>query len=159
MPEYTLKDLEVKKDMPGYSGGPAKVLELTLEDDSGTHTAEMFTMASTPLPSIGDKMEGTIEPSDYGPKWKKAGGRQGGGGFKRSPAETAAIQRQHSQEQALRREANVIAAGGRPYSREQLVAVINFFEADIKSKDKSVTWDGFSSDIPVDTTDLDPRAA
>lgn len=167
MPEvqtYTLKDMEVKKDMPGYSGGPAKVLELTLEDESGTHTAEMFTMASTPLPSIGDKMEGTIEPSDYGPKWKKAGSRSRNSGKdaywdrkeKRDIEAQPRIERQHSQAMALEREANIIAAGGRPYNGEQLRSVINWFDKDIKGKDRSIEWDGLTSDVPGDTTDLDP---
>lgn len=158
MPEYTLKDMEVKKDMPGYSGGPAKVLELTLEDAGGeTHTAEMFTMASTPLPSVGDKMEGTIEASDYGPKWKKAGGRQGGGGgFKKSPEQEKRIVRQHSQEMACR----VMATLGYVLPEESFLNLVQWFVDDAYAKMKGGAngWPT-TSDIPADQSDLfDPTA-
>lgn len=70
-----------------------------------------FTKATTPLPAAGEKIEGTIEESQYGPKFKKA--RAGGGGgrpYKPRPddapevyaAKQAQIVAQHSQDMALR---------------------------------------------------------
>lgn len=155
MAEFTLKDMEVAKDMPGYSGGPAKVLNLTLEDaNGGTQQAEMFTMATTTLPTIGDKIEGDIEPSDYGPKFKKAGGRRGGGGGK-SPVQEKRIVRQHSQEMGLREQDAVIAAGGRLFTEEQMENVIGWFEADAYGKQKQgvISWP-MTSDVPGDDAGL-----
>jgi hypothetical protein len=49
-------------------------------------------------PEVNTRIEGTLEPSDYGMKFKKAFSGSGGGGFRpRDPKESAAIQRQHSQ--------------------------------------------------------------
>ena len=154
MNEFTVRDMEVAKDLPGYSGGPAKVLNLTLEDaNGGTQQAEMFTMASTVLPTIGEKIEGEIESSDYGPKFKKAGGRRGGGG--KSPAQEKRIVRQHSQEMALRREENLIASGGRLLNDEQLELLIGWFEADAFGKQKQGVIAGvMTSDVPGDDAGL-----
>lgn len=158
MAEYTLKDYELAKDMPNYSGGPAKVLKLTLEDPSGaTQEAELFTMASTDPPTIGAKIEGEIESGQYGPKFKKAGGRRGGGGGK-SPAQEKRIVRQHSQEMALRREQNLLAAGGSLLTDQQMTELIGWFEADAFGKQKQGVISGVNtSDVPVDTEGLPPE--
>ena len=153
MAEFELKDVEVKKEMPDYSGGPAKVLKLTLEDQGGnTHQAEMFTMASTASPTIGQKLEGEISESDYGPKFSRGGAKKGGG-FKKSPAETKAIQRQHSQEMMLREEQNRLAFGQPLFTNDERQQVIDYYEDDIKGKAGTRGLVRFS-DVPVDDTDL-----
>jgi len=155
MPEYTVTDMEVVKEMPGNpqeKGGPAKVLRLSLEEDP--RQPELFTVASTPLPTVGEKYEGTIEDSPYGPKFKRPGGKAQGAGFKRSPADTKAIQRQHSQQIALMKEANIIASGGRPFTHQEMVTAIDYFEDDIKGK---AGTRGFirEDDVPFDNAGME----
>lgn len=159
MAEYTVKDMEVVKDMPGNpeeKGGPAKVYKLSLEEDE--RQPEMFAVASTVLPMIGAKVEGEIDDSDpkWPPKFKKAGGRKGGGGgFQKSPAQEKRIVRQHSQEMALREQAALIAAGHRPLSEEQLENLIGWFEADAYGKQKQgVVAFPMTSDVPGDDAGL-----
>ena len=94
-------------------------------------------------------MERAIGP-DYGPKFKKGGAKKGGGGLKRSPGETKAIQRQHSQEMMLRLQ----ALRGVQWDGDQMRSVINWFEEDIAGKNRAIKWDGWSSDVPGDDTGL-----
>lgn len=162
MAEYTLKDMEVVKDMPGYAKGPAKVLMLTLEDPKGeVHQAEMFTMASTTMPVIEQKIEGEIESSDYGPKFRKGGGQRRGPGGGKSPAQEKRIVRQHSEHMALLRERNLIAAGRSPLTGDELRGLINWFDGDVFGKPKGgVMIDGTTSDVPIDMSDTpfeDPK--
>jgi hypothetical protein len=103
MPEFTVAAASQKKTLDGKNG-PMQVIALSLTDGGATHQAEWFTKASTPLPAEGSRIEGTLEPSDYGLKFKKAfnGGAGGGGGFRpRDPKDTASIIRQHSQHMAV----------------------------------------------------------
>jgi len=81
-----------------------QVIALTLSDGTTTHEAEWFTSQTTPIPQPGTRGEWILEPSQYGLKAKKPRtGAPGGGGFRpRDPKESSAIQRQHSQEMALR---------------------------------------------------------
>lgn len=150
MSELTITEVEVDKELPSWQGKGAKVYRLTVEGDE--RRPELFVPNDQQPPKVGETIPG-IEDSDYGPKVKRQA--KGGGGFKRSPAETAAIQRQHSQDMALQREANMIAAGHRPYTGEQLRSVINWFDEDIKGKDRAIKWDGMTDDVPADQTDLD----
>ncbi len=152
MSELTITEVEVSKELPGWQGKGAKVFRYTVEGDE--RRPEDFVPNGSEPKKVGDTIEG-IEDSDYGPKVKKAQ-RNGRGGGGRSPADTKAIQRQHSQEMALRREANIIARGHKPYDGDQLRSVINWFEEDIKGKNRGVFWDGFSDDVPGDESDLFP---
>lgn len=147
MPEYTIKDVEIKKELPSFAKGPAHVLLLTLQSNGNTEQAEMFAMKSTPMPEVGSKVEGTIEQSDYGPKFKKAGGR-GGGGYKgKSPAEEMRIVRQHSAEMALR----ACAILGHLPDEESFRNLVQWFVDDAYGKMKSGTnaWP-MNSDVPAD---------
>lgn len=138
MPVFTVQAASQKKLLPDNGRGAKQVMNLTLaEGNNAPVIAEWFTNATTPLPTVGSTLEGTIEPSDYGPKFKKAGGFTGGGGGgprQRDPRESAQIQRQHSQEMALRYAA--IRAEKEmlpePFKLEDLRAVIDWFEKDIE---------------------------
>lgn len=156
MAEHTVTEVEIAKDLPDYKGKGAKVYRLTIEGEE--RKPEMFVMndATAPIPG---KLEGEIENGEYGPKFVKAGGRGsgGGGGFKKSPEQEKRIVRQHSAEMALMREANLIAAGGKPLTGDELHSLINWFVSDAYGKAKGgVMIDGTTSDVPADTLDLAP---
>lgn len=101
MPEFTVTAAEHKRDLPAKDGyRPSQVISLTLNDGTTEHHAEWITATTTDDASlVGTRVSGTLEPSQYGLRFKKdrpAGGG-GFGGRPRDPKESAAIQRQHSQ--------------------------------------------------------------
>lgn len=154
MPSYTVLSVEKLREKD-TQWGKKKVLKLRLRNAEGTEKdAEWFTSVKTPDPAEGSSIEGEVTQGDYGLEFKKPKGNSGGGGFKRSPAETKAIQRQHSQHMMLLHEANLVAAGRQPFSGEEMRKVTNFFERDIAAKDRAIEWDGLTSDVPADTSDL-----
>jgi hypothetical protein len=98
--EFSVIAAAKKKDVQGQNG-PMQVIALTLDDGSAAPVlAEWFTKASTPLPAPGQKLDGTLEDSQYGKKFKKAQ-HNGGFGGKRDPATEKRITRQHSQDMAI----------------------------------------------------------
>lgn len=104
MPTFTVQAAAKKKDIPDSGRGAKQVIVLTLVDgDQPPVIAEWFTAAATPIPTTGSTLEGTVEPSEYGPKFKKAGGFSGGGGGgrPRTPEERKSIQMQHAQKCAV----------------------------------------------------------
>lgn len=120
MPAYTITAATKKKDWQSEKGGPMTTWVVNLTDSSGTLvTAEMNTKATSPEPS--GPVEGVVEQTNWGPKFKKAfdpkpfGG--GGSSARNDPATQAAIIRQHSQTIAmqiitLQVQAGVIEAKG-----------------------------------------------
>lgn len=117
MPTFTVQAASVKKQIPDSGRGAKQVINLTLaEGDQPPVIAEWFTAATTAIPSVGSTIEGTIEPSEYGPKFKKAGGFGGGGGGGRSesPETRRSIAMQHAQKCAV--EALKLAAEHGPYT-------------------------------------------
>lgn len=139
MATYTVTAAVKKKDVPAKEEGrqPMQVIGLLLTDGDGkAQEAEWFTRATTQVPAEGQQLEGTLEPGPYGLKFKKAPVATGFGGRARDPRETAAIQRQHSQEMALRA-LTVRVAQGEQFDRdsfwEALRAAIDWFEQDIQN--------------------------
>jgi hypothetical protein len=105
---FKVHRVELKKALPARDGKPAKViLKLGLEAPDGSKGyAELFNDED---PATFPKQGGTETFILEAPKqegWSANAKRPGRGGFggprKRDPAETKAIQRQHSQEMALR---------------------------------------------------------
>jgi hypothetical protein len=146
MSELTITDVEVAKELPDWQGKGAKVFRYTVEGDS--RRPEDFVVNGTDPKKPGDTIEG-IEDGEYGPKVKKAR-RQQQGGFKRSPAESKKIVRQHSQEMALMREANLVAGGKGNLQTDELRRLIQWFENDANGKVKGVEADPMTSDVPID---------
>lgn len=106
MPSYTVTMLEREKPWSGDYGAMIDYT-VTLKDSDGKEHAGVVVAQKekTPPVTVGQTLTGTVEPGKWGPKFKKEQlqGGGGGGGFRpRDPKETAAIQRQHSQEMALR---------------------------------------------------------
>jgi hypothetical protein len=85
------------KDLPGKGWFTSYKLVL----QSG-ETAELFQRKESPPPKAGDLIDGVVEDGPYGKKIRKNAKLGAGGGFRpRDPKETAAIQRQHSQDMAV----------------------------------------------------------
>lgn len=132
MPTYTVKQATKKKDVQGQHG-PMKVVTLQLSGPDGDQTAEWFTKDQTPLPDAGSQIEGTVEPSEYGLKFKKAAGAFTGGGFRgRSPEENRRIVRQHSQDMGIRWAELAHARGKLPedFKVADLLKLVDVFHRD-----------------------------
>lgn len=100
MPEYGVISAVKKKEVDGQHG-PMQVIALTLDDGTASPiAAEWFTKASTPIPAPGERLDGTLEDSQYGKKFKKAQ-QQGFGGGRRDPQTEKRITRQHSQDMGI----------------------------------------------------------
>lgn len=103
MAEYTVLAASQKKMVDGQHG-PMQVIALTLQADGGQpQQCEWFTKATTNVPVAGQKLDGELQESQYGLKFKKTqgggfGGFRGGG---RSPGEQRSIARMHSQKMAM----------------------------------------------------------
>lgn len=138
MTSFTVKSAVKTGDKPDKGYGPMQSIQLVLQE-YGTTTdlgAEWYTKATTAVPTAGAVIEGTIEPSQYGPKFKKAqagGTYQGGGGRGgRSPEETKSIVRQHSQHMALLYTKIKADLGQLPESwgMAEVRTIIDWFDAD-----------------------------
>lgn len=85
-------------------------------------------------PKVGETLEGELEQTQYGFKFKKS--RQGGGfGGGKSPEQQKSIVRQHSQEMALRYMAIQVARGVVPegFDYSNLTPIIDWFVKDAGS--------------------------
>lgn len=170
MPSYEVVEAEHKIDKPDLGYGPKQIIALALKDHNGDVTAvEWYTNKATGVPNVGMTIEGDITPGKFGGwSFKKAkpqgfGGGGGGGGWKpRDPKDTAAIQRQHSQEMALRYLAIQQSRGkvNDAFTLDGLKAIVDWFELDIQNapqvygeplarKDSERTG---TSDVPSDAS-------
>jgi hypothetical protein len=75
--------------------GPMNSYRVNLTDSAGveSHNVELAQKAATPAPTVGQSLEGNLDNTQYGLKFKKAftAGAGGGGGRPKDPAERAAI--------------------------------------------------------------------
>src|SRR5215207_9541701 len=100
MPTYTVKAAGLKKEIPDGKYGPAKVLWLRLQEYGQPEIVlDWYTKATTPLPESGSRLEGTVEQTEYGSKFKKA---LGAGGGRKPPEERHSIAMQNSHGVAVR---------------------------------------------------------
>lgn len=102
IPSFTVDKAELKKEFEGKQGGTFVVYTVALKDGDGVTAAELVQKQASPTPKPGDVLEGTLEKTDYGMKFKRAQNFGGKGGGGKSPAERAEIRRMHSQEMGLR---------------------------------------------------------
>lgn len=135
MPTYTVKGAGLKKDNIQSTHGVFKTLTLVLQDGQGEPvTAEWYTKQETPVPAEGSTLDGeiTVDPQ-WGPKFKKAAGQFGGGGFRgRSPEENRRIVRQHSQDMGIRWAELAHARGKLPedFKVSDLLKLVDVFHKD-----------------------------
>jgi len=136
--EFTIRKVELKRELPAKDGRPPKaIVKLGLEAPDGSKGwAESFENATPDSwPKEGSKQTFTLEAPEN-PNWLPKVKRSRGGGRRRDPAETKAIQRQHSQEMALRWLVwafphGVNSDGLAPNSLDDIVEIIDWFDADI----------------------------
>lgn len=131
----TVTAIESSKDKELPGKGTFTSWKLTVTDGTTeTAGAELFQRKDSVPPTVGQVIDGTLEQSQFGWKVKKTAKMGGGGGFRpRDPKETAAIQRQHSQEMAVRWTAIAQSRGLLPesFTIQNLKQVIDWFERDI----------------------------
>ena len=143
MSEYIVAEAGVTKSGLGTNGD---MKEITLRFQDGVQ-ATWFCKQDTAVPAPGTSVQGEIEDSQWGKKFKKArSGGFGGGGFgggKMDPAREQKIVRQHSQEMALR----YVAAKDVPLNNgiEDLTKIIDWFQKD-----------ALGQDAPVETVTTNP---
>jgi hypothetical protein len=98
-------------------------------------TAELFQRKDSPAPVAGQSIDATLEDGPYGKKIKKNSQIGGFGGARaRDPKETSRIQRQHSQEMAIRWAALAYTRGKLPeeFTITNLTQLIDWFQLDIE---------------------------
>jgi hypothetical protein len=99
---YTVEAVHGTEPKPDKGYGEMQQIKMTL---AGEGRVSWYTKRQTALPQPGAQLEGTVEDSEYGKKFKKAKtqmGFGGGGGFRMDPAKDRRITRMASQERALR---------------------------------------------------------
>jgi len=106
VPTFTITDVSPNvRDWNSQQGGPMKEYRVHLAEGDQRHmNVEWSRKATSPAPTEGQQIEGTIEDrGQHGLKLKVAPSF-GGGGFARpeDPKRAARILRQHSQDMALR---------------------------------------------------------
>jgi len=115
MPVYTITDVSQNvRDWNSQQGGPMKEYRVHLSSGDEKHmNVEWSRKATSPAPTEGQQVEGTIEDrGSHGLKLKVAPSF-GGGGFARpeDPKRAARILRQHSQDMAMRALTHAFAFG------------------------------------------------
>jgi hypothetical protein len=103
--EFTIEAAAHKKHMPAKEGfKPSQIIALRLTDGTTSHEAEWITATTTDADAlVGTRISGTLEPSQYGMRFKEdRPAFAGGGGMRpRDPKDTASIVRQHSEHMAV----------------------------------------------------------
>ena len=95
MPVYTVESARERKRKQTDFG---EKVDFGINFKEFGEEVSWFTNATTPMPNAGEKLEGEITPSEYGPKFRKA--RANGFGH-RTPRDSGRIERQHSQDMAI----------------------------------------------------------
>lgn len=131
MAEFSVVAASKKKEIEGRNG-PLQVLALTLakEGEAAPVMAEWLTKTSTSIPVPGSKLDGDLEESPYGLRFKRAQNNInfGGGGRQRDPATEKRITRMASQERALR---YMVAKGIQDFKLDDdFRKVIDWFQRD-----------------------------
>jgi hypothetical protein len=101
---FTVRAAAQTKAGIGQRGDMQEIALTLLQDGSSEPKAALwFTKGTTPLPGVGEKLEGELEQTQFGLKFKKAGGWSGGGGGGRkdTPETRRSIAMQHAQKCAV----------------------------------------------------------
>ena len=139
MPSYTVKAVE-----QSAQGGEGERVwtrqKLLLENQAGqTKEVSLFCNRFTPVPKVGDVLEGDVQPNEKNPAWlpelklpRKGGG--GGGGRPEDPKTRASIAMQASQKVAADLCALVYKDG---MSQEELIGTHQLFSNAIYAQVKA----------------------
>lgn len=103
MPELLIETVEQGRPWKSSKGGEMQAWKVNVNDGSKSFAAEISTKVGKPGPTVGERIEATVTPSEYGPKLKRvyAENSRGGGGGK-SPGERAEIRRMNAHSNAVR---------------------------------------------------------
>lgn len=118
--------------------------KLMVKDGGGEATeCSLNTRSDKPAPTVGQQIDGTLEPGKFRPKLKKNFSASGskGGGRSDDPKTIARITRSHAQKMAVEH-AKVLHFAGRlaeNYGVEQLKPMIDWFEADVEAAAEKVS--------------------
>jgi hypothetical protein len=138
---YTITDVDPRTREWEYPKGSGNFnLSYKVKVKERDQELEHSRKKGKPAPAVGEVIFGVIEESkgDFPDKLKKV--QQGGGGSwspsKRDPAEVKAIQRQHSQEMALRslelaQKLNLLTASDTPELFRKIQGTADWFDRDI----------------------------
>jgi hypothetical protein len=154
---FRVVQAEAVRQLPAKDNWPAKrVVHYTLEAGGNETLATDFIKVDDPIPEVGSTIEAELGEQDNFDKGRRKLRRpkQGGSGpmRKRDPSETRAIQRQHSQEMALRFIAIKAGIGKLPdgdFDFASVVKITDAFERDLAPPPAA-------SDVPGDTEGLPP---
>lgn len=105
MPTFTVGAVSPQvRDWSSKDGNQFKEYKVHLRDGDTLHTAVSWSRkASSPAPEKGQVLEGNLEETQFGKKFKATPKAFGGGGARgRDPKERAEIRRQNAHSQALR---------------------------------------------------------
>lgn len=97
MPTYTVKAINRQKPWKSKRGDDMVSYYCVLHNEEGKGgEVEISQKVSTAAPTVGQKLEGTVEKGNYGLKFKKeyGGGGGYGGGRKSNPEDRRSIERQ-----------------------------------------------------------------
>jgi hypothetical protein len=94
---YTIERATFNKEVE-TKYGTMKLYDLTFETGE---QAELMQKPETLAPTMGQTLEGTIESTQYGNRFRRLKPQNAGGGYKRDPSESKSIVRQHSQQMAI----------------------------------------------------------
>ena len=146
MPVYTVESARERKRKQTDFG---EKIDFGINFKEHGEEVSWFTNATTPMPKAGDKLEGDISQSDFGPKFRKARANGFGG---RTPRDSGRIERQHSQEMAIRAVALIHDIDPARLEVEKLADVITFwtdwFVADLDTGSSAATGGDRTSASP-----------
>lgn len=133
MPNYTVTAVE--RD-GGFTNehGEFYSWKLMVKDGETLTECSINTRSDKPAPTVGQQIDGTLEPGKFRPKLKKnftAGGK--GGGHSDDPKTIARITRSHAQKMAVAHSQILHLQKRLPenYGVETLKPIIDWFEADV----------------------------
>ncbi|HEX6024385.1 MAG TPA: hypothetical protein VFZ00_20520 [Solirubrobacter sp.] len=136
MPAYEIVQVgENPRTWHATQGGEMRAYRLTLRNADGREmqNVEWSRKVTSPAPTVGQKVEGTVDTSgSHGPKFKMAPtSSYSGGGKTRDPAERKAIAMQASQKVAVDAARLAIDAGVlKPTSQQDVSAAVLAFADD-----------------------------
>ena len=104
MPAYTILAVDPNvRDWDSHAGGPMKAYRLRLRDPQGQEIplVEWSRKANSQPPTVGETLEGTLESTSFGTKFKKAPNANGFGARGRDPRDSKRIAVQASHKVAV----------------------------------------------------------
>lgn len=132
MPTYTVKSINRQKPWKSKRGDDMVSYFCIFANEKGDEKElELSQKVSTAAPTPGQKIEGTVEQGNYGPKLKKDFSGGGGGGFRGGPRPDDPATRDSIERQvAIKAVAEVYGRAGKiPTNDEVLNLTAAFLEA------------------------------